>query len=179
MQLNNIQAFLGLFDVKTLGVAVAVCTVMAVLKKVLKDKLKKSVSVYLPTVLATVFQFALKLALYGTEFAFSSETLYEGLVTGSVSTVLSVAVNKLIAGKSVGSPAVMIIESILSEIVKKENMQSVTEEILIITEQDFTKEQKTQMVSEIIFNYTNLEMDDEQRETLSMFILNSVSAIKK
>ena len=101
------------------------------------------------------------------------------MIAGSVSTVISVIITRILKGKPLASPCVMIIEGILDEIIVKEHLQSVTNEILLVVEQESDDQTKTRKVSEIIFNYTNLEMDDKQRETLSLFILKSVSAIKK
>ncbi len=179
MQHEYLQLFFGTIDLSVIAVAVVVCIIMTILKKVLKNKLKTSITVYLPTILAVVLLFLIKFILNGFDEAFTLDTVYNGLIAGSVSTVISVIIARVIKGKPISSPCVMIIEGILDEIIKKEHMQSVTNEILLVVEEDGDDQTKTRRVSEIIFNYTNLEMDDQQRETLSLFILKSVSAIKK
>ena len=179
MQLNNLQLFLGSIDLLTAIVAVCVCVIMTILKKVLKDKLKTSISVYLPTVLAIVIHFILKTITDGIYSSLSITTVYNGLISGSVSTVISVAITRFISGKPFSTPKIMIIEGILKEIINKEHIQSATEEILLVIEEDDDEFTKTRKVSEIIFNYTNLEMGDEQLKTLSVFIVNSISQIKK
>lgn len=179
MQLNNLQLFLGSIDLLTVLVAVSVCIVMTILKKVLKEKLKTSISVYLPTLLAIAIHFIVKTITDGINSSLALDTVYNGLISGSVSTVITVAINKLLNGKPISSPKIMIIEGILKEIINKEHIQSVTEEILLVFEECDDDDTKTRKISEIIFNYTNLEMGDEQLKTLSVFIVNSVSQIKK
>lgn len=179
MQIESLQQLFGVIDLFIITVAVIVCIIMTVLKKVLKNKLKTSVSIYLPTVLAIFIQFLIKLIIYGFDRVLTVETLYDGLISGSFSTVISVIITRLLSGKPLTSPIVMIIEGILGEIVKKEHIESVTEEIMLVIEEQVDDQTKTQKLAEIIFNYTNLEMDDTQVETLSVFILKSVSQIKK
>ena len=179
MQLNNLQLFLGSIDLLTAIVAVCVCVIMTILKKVLKEKLKTSISVYLPTVLAVVIHFTITTITDGIYCSLSINTIYDGLISGSVSTVISVAITRFINGKPLTSPKIMIIEGILKEIINKEHIQSVTQEILLVVEEDDDEFTKTTKVSEIIFNYTNLEMGEEQLQTLSVFIVNSISQIKK
>ena len=179
MQLNNLQLFLGTLDLLTLLVAIFVCLAMTILKKVLKERLKTSITVYLPTILAIAIHFTVKCISDGFFVALSVETVYNGLISGSVSTVITVIISKLLGGKPIPSPKTMILEGILKEIIHTDHIQIVTEKILLVVNQDLDEQTKTLKVSEIIFNYTNLEMDDEQRKTLSLFIINSVSSIKK
>jgi hypothetical protein len=160
-------------------IAVIVCLVTTILNKVLKNKLKTSLTVYLPTILAILIRFFVKYFTIGVESALSLDTVYEGLIIGSLSTVISVIVSKIISGKPISSPRVLLLEGILGEFVNKEHVQSVTNEILLVIEDDGDDLAKTNKVSEIIFNYTNLEMNNEQIENLSIFIIKSVSGIKK
>lgn len=179
MQLNNLQIFSRLIDLSMVTIAVIVCLVTTILNKVLKNKLKTSLTVYLPTILAILIRFFVKYFTIGVESALSLDTVYEGLIIGSLSTVISVIVSKIISGKPISSPRVLLLEGILGEFVNKEHVQSVTNEILLVIEDDGDDLDKTNKVSEIIFNYTNLEMNNEQIENLSIFIIKSVSGIKK
>ena len=179
MQLNNLQIFSGLIDLSMVTIAVIVCLVTTILNKVLKNKLKTSLTVYLPTILAILIRFFVKYFTIGVESALSLDTVYEGLIIGSLSTVISVIVSKIISGKPISSPRILLLEGILGEFVNKEHVQSVTNEILLVIEDEGDDLTKTNKVSEIIFNYTNLEMDNEQIENLSIFIIKSVSGIKK
>ena len=179
MQLNSLQIFSGLVDLSMVTIAVIVCVVTTILNKVLKNKLKTSLTVYLPTILAISIRFFVKYFTINPETAFTIDTVYEGLIIGSLSTVISVVISKLITGKPFSSPKVLLLEGILGEFVNQEHVQSVTNQILLVIEEDGDDLTKTNKVSEIIFNYTTLEMDNKQLENLSLFIIKSVSGIKK
>lgn len=179
MEFNNFEAFLDYCDLYTLLVSIATSIIVWAVKKIFKDKLPFGISLYLSPVLAVVLQFIVKLLFNDINIAFTMDTVYEGLISGSVSTIITAFIGRIIKGKPADPPAVMFVKGTVDKIVAEKDLNQFSEEILSLINEKTGDEEKIEKICGIIRTYSNQEMEENDVTALSFYLLNSVSALKK
>lgn len=178
MELNSIQSFFSLCDQKTLTIAICVSIMVTVLRKILKDKLSVFISLYLPILLSIIIQLVWTGIIDGFNTAFTIETVYSGLITGTLSSIVTAIAIRTISGSSIRSPELMFIEGTLSEFIKKDALKQVSVEILQAINNPAI-EDLPKALQMIILNNSNPDIDDIEAYDIACFIINSISTIKK
>lgn len=173
-----LQDILTTYSFPTLIVAVIVCAVTLTINKFF-DKLPKLLKVYIPFLLAIIFYTIYEMIFVLHAFDFRIESLYAGLLSGSLSAIISSAINRLNKGKSIGTSAtVLLIESILEGYIDTNYITKIAVEI---EKELITKADISLLEENIIKKLKNASSDISAYELsrLAKLILSAVSSIKK
>ena len=172
-----LQDFLVSYSLPTLIVATIVCTFSLTLNKFF-EKMPKLLKVYLPFILAIFLYFAYDIIFVLKTFRFRQETLYAGLLSASLSTIICSSLRKLLQGKIVNvSKTAILIEGILEGYVNQNCLTQtayVIEQILLTCQDSI--EQEIQVENALKENGDILESD---LKYLAKLIIEAVSSIKR
>lgn len=173
-----IQDFLTTYSLPTLIVAIIVCTVSLTLNKFF-DKLPKLLKAYFPFLLAVVLYFTYDMLFVIKDFSFRAESFYGGLVSGSVSAIISSTIKKIAKGKHIDtSTTVMLIESILEGYIAQDTLSSlaldIEKDLSISIEKSLTEEQIVNKISAVT---NNISVGEITR--LAKLIVCALNSIKK
>ncbi len=173
-----IQDFLTTYSLPTLIVAIIVCTVSLTLNKFF-DKLPKLLRAYFPFLLALLLYVVYDMIFVLKFFSFRTESLYAGLVSGSLSAIISSAIKKIAKGKHIDtSTTVMLIESILEGYIAQDTLTSlaldIEKDLSISIEKTLTEEQLVNKISAVTNNISVSEIS-----RLAKLIVCALNSIKK
>ena len=173
-----LQDFLVSYSLPTLIVAIIVCTFSLTLNKFF-DKLPKLLKVYLPFLLAIVLYFAYDIIFVLKTFQLRQETLYAGLLSASLSAILSTSLKKLFQGKPVSvNKTLLLIEGILEGYVNQSCLTQtayIIEQILLTCQDSIEQEKQVQNA----LKENGGEMVENDLKYLAKLIIKAVSSIKR
>lgn len=110
---NLLHDFLTAYSYPTIIVAVIVCAVSLSLNG-LFIKLPKTIRIYIPFIISITLYYAYDMIFILNDFFLRGETLYAGILSGSISLIISSSIRKISQGKPIGLGAtVLLIEGIL------------------------------------------------------------------
>lgn len=172
-----LQDFLVSYSLPTLIVAVIVLAVSLTLNRVF-DKLPALIKTYLPFLFAVIIYFLYDCLFVLKDFSFRRETLYAGLLSGSLSAVISSSIRKIKAGKPLGASAtVLLIENILQGYIASDRLTQTAIEIesaLLDDSNELSSEQ--QVIDKITYNCPDIS--NTNVIYLSKLIISAVKNIK-
>ena len=173
-----LQDFLISFSIPTVIVAIIVCTVSLTLNKFF-DKLPKLLRVYIPFLMAIVLYYAYDIIFVIKDFSFRIESLYAGLLSASLSAILSTMIKKIISGKGfVPSATILLIEGILEGYLNQDELTSVAIEIekdLLLIDDD--QQIESSIINRLVSKCENLTISEGNR--LAKLIISAVKSIDK
>ena len=112
------------------------------------------------------------------EFAFRSETLYAGIFSGSVSTIISSSITKLLQGKPINTNAtIVLIENIMRGYIDQKVLTKTASEIeklLFDSDQDLRQKNLIALLTEITTELSQMDICN-----LAKLIIVAVDSIKK
>ena len=172
-----LQDFLVTYSLPTLIVAVIVSAVSLTLNKFF-NRSPKLLKAYLPFLLAVLLYFIYDILFVEGDFSFKKEVFYGGILSGSLSAIISSAIKKISNGKPIGvSATVLLIEGILDGYIETHLLTKTAMDIeLALSLEDSTK-QEQQVVDTITYNCSSLTSDEIIR--LAKLILGAVKQVKK
>ncbi len=173
-----LQDFLVSYSLPTLIVATIVCTVSLTLNKFF-DKMPKLLKAYLPFLLAIILYFGYDMIFVIKAFIFRNETLCAGILSASLSVIVSSSLNKIFQGKPFNvNKTILLIEGILEGYVSQSCLSQtayIIEEILLNCKDALEQEQQVQ--NAIIENGD--EIIKAEASHLTKLIIEAVSSIKR
>ena len=171
--------FNGFFDscsLPCLVIAVAVTIALLVLNFLFSKKTEKTIKAFVPFVLSFILYIVLDMINIG-EIIIREDALGASFVCASLSTVLFSAVIKIKRGEKLPvSASLLLIESLLTDLIEKDNLQQTASEIHQIIVNSKNEPNLTERVSEIIKCTTN-GLDDNQAEFASIIIIQAVESL--
>lgn len=174
-----LQDFLAFYSLPTLIIATSVCVVSLTLFKFLPN-IPKAVKTYLPFTLSIALHFAYESIFVLGYISFGKHTLYAGLLSGSLSLIISSTIKRISKGKTLGLKAtVLLIEGLLEEYVSANVLEKTA--ILIdqvISDQNLSTELVEQSVVEHITN-NSLDIEKQDATNLAKLIIQAVNASDK
>ncbi len=173
-----LQDFLVSYSLPTLIVAVIVCTVSLTLNKFF-DKMPKLLKVYLPFLMAILLYFCYDMIFVLKAFTFRYETFCTGILSASLSIILSSSLSKIFQGKPFSvNKTILLIEGILDGYISQNCLSQtayVIEEILLNCQD--TIEQEKQV--ENVLRNNGDESIVAEASHLTKLIIEAVSSIKR
>ena len=173
-----LQDFLVSYSLPTLIIASIVCAISLTLNKFF-DKMPKLLKLYLPFLLAITLHCAYDMIFVLKAFTFTNESLYAGILSASLSVILSSSLKKIFQGKPFNTnKPILLIEGILERYISQSCLSQtayIIEEILLNC-QDET-EQERQVENAIKDNGD--ESIVEEASHLTKLIIQAVSSIKR
>ena len=173
-----LQDFLVSYSLPTLIVAIIVCTVSLTLNKFF-DKMPKLLKVYLPFLMAILLYFSYDMIFVLKAFTFRNETLCAGVLSGSLSVIISSSLNKIFQGKPFNvNKTILLIEGILEGYVNQSCLTQtayVIEQILLTCTDNVEKEKQV----ENALRENGEQIIEAEVSSLTKLIIEAVSSIKR
>ena len=173
-----LQDFLVSYSLPTLIVSVIVCTVSLTLNKFF-DKMPKLLKVYLPFLMAIILYFLYDMIFVIKTFSFRQETFYAGILSASLSVILSSSLSRIFQGKPFSvNKTILLIEGILEGYISQTSLSQtayIIEEILLNC-QDAIEQQKQ---VENVLKENGDELIIREASHLTKLIIEAVSSIKR
>ncbi len=166
--------------ITALSVAAAtVFTEKIVFGKIVKKDMPNPVKNYLPLA-ASVLVILVADMIKNRAFAFSAETFYSGLITGTLSTAIVAAVNKIFKGEKITlSVASLFIEGMLEGVVDEKDMRSVVSVITAILEETVSDSEKESAIDALLTEKSATSLSEAERAALIRIITDGVKAITR
>ena len=173
-----LQDFLVSYSLPTLIVATIVCTVSLTLNKFF-EKMPKLLKVYLPFILAIVLYFCYDIIFVLKTFNIRQETFYAGLLSASLSAIISSSLRKIFQGKTVNiNKTVLLIEGILDGFISQSCLTQTAyliEQILLNCNDSVEQEKQV----ENALKENSGESVEGDLKYLAKLIIKAVSSIKR
>lgn len=178
MNYAYLRVFIENYSLPTLAISGVVAILMLLYDKFLASKLPTTVRNFLPFLLSTILYYAYDMVFVVGGFAFSKGTFSAGILSGSLSVIITSSIYKLKSGKIISFDSkTVLIEHILTGIVKQELLKAtITEIIAIIDSQGIDKEQ---VITETISKNLQEQMELTEIKALSTLIVKAVSSVKQ
>ncbi len=172
------QDILASYSLPTIIIAIIVLVVSLTLSKFF-NKLPKLAKVYFPFFLATLLYFAYDMIFVIEAFTFRTETLYAGVVSGSLSAIICSWIKRIKQGNvTSASSTLVLIEGILQDYLDKSILTKTAYEIenLISLGSDDTSNEKgiIDTLTSVASNISTIDICH-----LAKLIIVAVNSIKK
>lgn len=172
-----LQDILTSYSLPTIVIAIIVCSASLTLNKFF-NRLPKTLRIYIPFLISIVLYYIYDMAFVLHEFAFRSETLYAGIFSGSVSTIISSSITKLLQGKPINTNAtIVLIENIMRGYIDQKVLTKTASEIeklLFDSDQDLRQKNLIALLTEITTELSQMDICN-----LAKLIIVAVDSIKK
>lgn len=171
--------FLTTYSLPTVIIAVIIGILSFVSDKFFSNKIKTTTRNYLTFFLAIILYFIYEIIFVTKCFALNENILYLGILSGSLATAFSCALNKILSAQSVSNALSLIIEGVISGIIS-DNALSATVlslENLFASEVD-EKILKEQIINILAVNAINA-LPTEEYERVATLLIYAVRALDK
>ncbi len=173
-----LREFLENYSLPTLIIAVTVAVLSLLYDKFLSSKLPNVIRNFIPFALSIVMYFAYDMIFVVKNFTFSAGTFSAGMLSGSLSVILTSSVYKLKSGKPLSTNATyIVIESLISDYVIADKLGIVVNTLSQITssQDDNTQQNVLATLSENVCG----EFNESELKALAVLIIKAVQAIRK
>ncbi len=180
----NVAEFFSSYGKLTVITALSVAAAIVFADKILFDKILKkdmpnAMKNYLPLAVSLVVIFIADMIAKKT-FAFTAEGFYSGLITGTLSTAIVAAINKIFKGEKITlSVASLFIEGMLEGIIDEKDMRAVVSVITAILEDAVTDSEKESEIDALLTEKSVKELSEAERAALIRIITEGVKAISR
>ena len=165
--------FLVSYSLPTIFIACIVAVANLLVDCLVKKKIPLLTSSYMPFLLAVVLYFAFDMIFVSKAFTFNEQTLYAGILAGSLSLIINGIINRIRKGKPLTvSQTVLIIEGIISGYVSEENLSATARAL----DEHISVEQEpsASTIAQIIKSNSDMRLTDEDYLAIAKLILTAV-----
>ena len=172
-----LKEFLENYSLPTLIIAVIVAVITLLYDKFLSQKLPNVIRNFIPFAISIILYFSYDMVFVVKNFSFSTGTFSAGMLSGSLSVILTSSVYRLKNGKPLNTNAVyLIIESLITDYVATENVYSVASALSEVV--NGTNENANQTVYNLLLEHTHKGIDEQEIKALSFLIVKATNAVK-
>ncbi len=171
--------FFATYSLPTLIIALIVSAITFVINKFLENKLSKSFRSYLPFIFSITLYVAYDMIFVSKAFSVNVNSLYAGILCGSLSLIIGGALARITKGKPLSvSQTVLLIESILAGFVHAENLNRTATEVenLIADTEENTD---ADSIANTIKQNSVEGIDDSEFLRLAKLIITAIFSTKK
>lgn len=186
MNYQNVSDFFSYYSLPSIVIAVIIAVTCFILDKFVFKKSSHSIKNFLPFLMGIFLYIMYDLIFIGTTPIFSAETLSMGLVCASLSLVFFSIVKRISEHKSLSvlslSPVALLIESIISTIVKDAFLSETVSDIenLLSSNDEGDDDEKTlKAIAEIIYSKSHESILENECFEIARMVLESVKNLKK
>lgn len=170
-----LKEFLTGYSLPTVVIAITVCAASIIVSKITKDKINVTVINYATFFLAIALYFAYDMIFISRAFCFSLDAFYAGILSGSLSTVIASAINKIGRGQPISGSAVrLLIEKLICGTV---NDDAVTATAAALEQLTLSDDDCFERVKEILAVNSD-GVAEEQISSVAKLIIDGVKALK-
>ncbi len=177
MDLLLLKNFLTTYSLPTVAIAIILGVLNFICDKFFYDIISATVRNYLTFLLAIISYFLYETIFITKGFSLTIETVYAGLISGSLSTVISCALNKISSGNSVSNVVKLLIEGILDGLTFKHSLHATVRSLEKLFASEFEdatlKEQIINIIAESVIN----PLSEEEFEQIALLIIHSIKAL--
>lgn len=172
-----LQDFLVTYSLPTLIVAVIVSAVSLTLNKFFVNA-PKLLKAYFPFLLAVLLYFLYDMIFVERAILLNKHAFYGGILSGSLSAIISSALRKISSGKSIGvSATVLLIEGILDGYIANHLLTKTALDIEVALSLEDGEKKEQQVIDTISYNCSSLSSDQVIR--LAKLIISAVKHVNK
>ncbi len=179
MEYVYLTDFFANYSLPTLIIAVVVSIITFLLNRFLSSKLSIGTRSYLPFIISIAFYLAYDMIFVCKAFEINVNSLYAGMLCGSMSLIIGGALSRIKKGKPLSvSQTVLLIENILTGFVHSENLtQTATSvENLIAETEDATD---ADVIAQTIKENSVEGIDESEFIRLAKLIITAIFSAKK
>ena len=175
-----IKDFFADYSLPILVIALCVGVVKFFLDKFLLDKIPKIILSYCSFILCTLSYLAYDMIFVTKVFALTRQSLYLGLLCGSLSVIVCTTIRKIVSGKSLNlSQTVLLIEGLINGFVNESYLTATALKLDKILSQNHSEEILTNNVTNTLKDNAHSHFSDDDLMRLAILIIRSVNALKK
>jgi hypothetical protein len=175
-----IENFFTHYSLPVLVIALCVGVVKFFLDRFFANKIPNIILTYCSFILCTLSYLAFDMIFVIKDFAVTRQSLYLGLLCGSVSVVFCTTIRKIVSGKSINlSQTVLLIEGLINGFVNESYLTATALELDKILSQNYSEETLTSNVTNTLKDNAHPHFSDDDLMRLSLLIIRSVNALKK
>ena len=169
--------FLATYSLPTVAIAIILGVLNFFCDKFFYDKINSTARNYLTFLFAIIFYFIYETIFITKSFSLSIETVYAGILSGSLSTVFSCALNKITSGNSVSSAVKLLIEGILDGLISKQAMHATVSSLEKLFASEFEYSTLKEQIINIIAEGVIRPLSDDEAEQLAILLIHSIKAL--
>ncbi len=179
MEYVYLKDFFATYSLPTLVIAIIVSIITFILHKFLANKLSLSALSYIPFILAIIMYLAYDMIFVCGAFKINVNSIYAGMLCGSMSLVIGGALARIKKGKPLTvSQTVLLIESLLIGFVSSENLtQTATAVDSLIAENE--ENTNAESIAEKIKENSIDGFDESEFLRLAKLIITAIFSSKK
>ena len=173
-----LENFFAGFTVPTVIIAIISGTVNVLFDKFLADKVNATLRNYAVFMLAVILYVAFDALFVLKAFEIRTQTLYSGILSGSLSMILSSAFKRISEGKSIGGSATrLLIESLIEEYVSANSITATAIAIEKLFNDSSICENKIEKIKDVIAANANCVIDQDELLSVAKLIIQSINAL--
>lgn len=173
-----LRVFIENYSLPTLVISAIVAIMNLLYDKFFAEKLPSKVRNLIPFLLSILLYFAYDMIFVLHNFTFSPGTFSAGILSGSLSIVLTTSVYKLKSGKPISINAeTMLIEHILSSFVSAELISNTATEIKAILDEN--NQDLEEQIIQCITKNCQSEINSIELKAMATLMIKAVKAIKQ
>ena len=177
MDFVYLRVFLENYSLPTLVISVAVMVLNLIYDRFFADKFPLIVKNFLPFTLAIVFYYTYDMIFVLNAFTFTKGTFSAGILSGSLSIIMSSSIYKLKNGSGLTTDVIyLLIESLISDYVNKDTLCTTTNLIKNLIESD--GESKEERITSTLKDNSSIATETELK-ALSCLIIKAVTSLKQ
>lgn len=174
-----LKDFFANYSLPVLIIALAVGTIKFIVDKFLPVKTPKTILPYLPFIVCTVFYIAYDMIFVLKSFSFTLQSLYAGVLSGSLSVVFCSALKKIDNGKPLNvSQTVLLIEGMLHGFMSENLLSQTAIELEKVLQDNSSDQVLSDKVSLTLKNNAYSLFSDDDIMRLAMLIIQAVKSLK-
>ncbi|MBQ8427350.1 MAG: hypothetical protein IJX16_06310 [Clostridia bacterium] len=172
-----LRVFIENYSLPTLIISSIVSVLNLLYDKFCADKLPATVRNFLPFLLSTILYYTYDMIFVLHGFTFSAGTFSAGVLSGSLSVIITASVYKLKNGKPISANAeILLIENLLSNYVKADLISYTASTIKSIL--DGENEDKEQQIFDTVLKNSDTEINSVELKVMVALIIKAVMAVK-
>lgn len=165
------------YGIPSFIIGLSVAVIYAVADKLIKEK-KGVIKGYLPFITGIALNFLYGIIIFGLKETFNLDTVYYGIISGSMGTVIFTLFKKIKSGKISKDELRLIIEEILLGILRPEQALTVSLEIKKLLEEDFSEVELLSKIEQTVKDFSSQEISKEDLTSLVELIKKAKKTIK-
>ena len=174
MDLLYLKDFFAQYSLPTLVIALSVAIINFIVKKFTHKKLPNLFFSYLPFGLAVIFYIAYDMIALSKAFTVTVESVYAGLLSGSLSLVITSIGKRIAKGKPLSvTTTAMLIEGIISGYVREDALSQTASKVDTLISDNKAKDNHNEIVALLKQNSED-SVSEEQLQTLAGLITRAV-----
>ena len=142
------------YGISSIIIGILVAIIYGFAQKLLKNKLNAGIRGYFPFITGILLNFIFSLIFNGLNASLTETTVYTGIFSGSLGTIIFTFIKKLKKGSVNKDDFILIIEGLLLGVLQPEKVIAVSKEIKKLMSEKHTEEELLILVEQTVKNFS-------------------------